>query len=58
MKIFLYTAYDITENDGTEHKYVIKSDNYGNEFKPLASLLDIHNEKLGAVERKMKNHEN
>jgi len=62
MKIYLYTAYDITGDDGVEHKFLVKTDNYvstePNAEKTLESLLDIHNEKLGAMERKLKTYAN
>ena len=62
MKIYLYTSYEIVDEGGTEHKFLVKTDNYVSSEpytdKNLESLLDIHNEKVGVVERKMKTYAN
>ena len=52
MKITLYTSYEIQDDEGIIHKYHaltvkdIKQDE-------INSILELHNEKVGPIERKL-----
>lgn len=54
MKLFLHTTYEISGAEGEpEIKYHTHTFTEISPENPIKAILDVHNEKVGAIERKL-----